>query len=541
MRPMSYPPASRPVSLGVNGMVASAHSLASAAGLHVLQEGGNAFDAAVTIGATLGVVEPHMSGVGGIGVALSYVANEGRVRALDFSGKAPAAAEPSRFTDEAKDIGVLAPLVPGNPAGWLALHERYGSLDTERLFKPAIDYAENGFPVTSLTNSIIEESAPRLRRFPDSAPILLGVADRTPPAGSLLKMPALGTSLRQLATGGHEAFYQGELAERIVNGIQQAGGLLSYEDLAGYRTQWQDPISVTVGGLEIMTTPPSSIGFQILQTLRLLEGYGSLRFQEPETTHLQIEAAKLCGIDRIRYGGDPDHFNVPVDKLLSEEHIANLRESIPRDRATAVPSKLYRPVGLTKGRPNGHESDRGMTTHFAVADRDGNVVSVTQTLGAFFGSGMAVGDTGIFLNNGCTWFDTDEDGLDPIRPRKRVALVLAPTHTFRDGRFYLSLGTSGGYGILQTTPQMLLNLFEFGMNIQQAIDAPRFSCSEGVEVLVDDGFPIDLRQALANRGHEPLDSHPTGLGSAHGIIIDSERSIFQGGADPRRDGVALGW
>ena len=543
MRQKSYPPPSRPVSLGVNGMVASAHPLASAAGLHVLREGGNAFDAAVAIGATLGVVEPHMSGVGGIGVALAYVAGEGQVRALDFSGRAPRAVEPSRFAEETKETGVLAPLVPGNPAGWLALHERYGSLDRERLFRPAISYAENGFPVTSLTSFVIGESAARLRRFPASASILLDAGTRPPAAGSVLKMPSLAGSLRLIAEGGHEAFYRGELAERIVKGSQEAGGLFSDEDLAGYRAEWQDPISVTYRDFQVSTTPPSSCGFQILQTLRLMEAYDALRFQEPETVHLLIEAAKVCGTDRIRHSGDPAYVAVPVGRLLSNEYAATQRRRIRRDQAAASPGNRFRPGALEDGRKSVWESDRGMTTHFAVADRDGNVVSVTQTLGAFFGSAVSVGDTGIFLNNGCYWFDSDEDGPNPVGPGKRVAFVLAPTHTFRDGRFYLSLGTTGGYGILQTTPQMLLNLLEFGMDVQQAIDAPRFSCAEGVRVMVEEGFPTHVRRALARWGHELtlVNGYPMGLGSAHGIVVDSERGVFHGGADPRRDGVALGW
>ena len=556
MRSTSYPPPSRPVAMGINGMVASAHYLASAAGLHVLQEGGNAFDAAVATGSTLGVVEPHMSGVGGIGVALAYVAAEGQVRALDFSGRAPQAAQWSRFNEKTKEkwteaehgrvdygAGVLSPLVPGNPAGWLALHERYGSLDLERLFRPAIDYADNGFPVTSLTSFVIGESASRLREFPASASILLGTGDRPPAAGSVLKMPALAGSLRLIAEGGHEAFYRGGLAERIVKGSQEAGGILSDEDLAAYEAEWQDPVSVTYGDFRVLTSPPSSCGFQILQTLRLLEGYDGLRFQDPETVHLQIEAAKLSGIDRIRHGNDPDYVSVPVNRLLSDEHVAALRRRLRVGRAGESPGNRYVPGVLEVGQRSAWESDSGMTTSFAVADRDGNVVNVTQTLGAFFGSAVVAGDTGIFLNNGCYWFDGDEDGPNPIGPRKRVAFVLAPTQTLRDGSFHLSLGTTGGYGIFQTTPQMLLNMLEFGMDVQQAIDAPRFSTAEGVRVMVEEGFPKNVRRALSAWGHEfsLMNGYPMGLGSAHGIVVDSERGVFQGGADPRRDGIALGW
>ena len=184
-----------------------------------------------------------------------------------------------------------------------------------------------------------------------------------------------------------------------------------------------------------------------------------------------------------------------------------------------------------------------MTTHFAVADRDGNVVSMTQTLGAYFGSAVSVGDTGIFLNNGCIWFDLEEGSPSLIEPGKRVDSVLAPTQTFRRENFYQSVGTTGGYGILQTTPQILMNLLDFGMDIQQAIDSPRFICSGGVQVTMEEGFPPQVRRALAGRGHQMalINGYPMGLGGAHGIMRDSERGVFLGGADPRRDGVALGW
>ena len=545
--PASYPPASRPVSMGANGMVTSAHPLASLAGLHVLLDGGNAFDAAVATAATLGVVEPHMSGIGGIGVALAYVARERRVRALNFSGRAPRAAEPSRFTEETKETGVLAPLVPGNVAGWLALHERYGSLDSERLFRPAIDYADNGFPVSSLNSFVIGESVSRLRLFPESAAAVLGRGDRASAPGSLLEMPRLAASLRMIAAGGQDAFYRGELAARIVSGSEAVGGLFAADDLAGYQAEWQDPIGVSYRGHDVFTPPPNSGGFQVLQTLKLMEGFGTdeLAFLSPDSVHLLAEAIKLCVADRIEYGGDPDHVSAPLQRLLSDEYAATLCRRIDRQRAAPFSGVRHGrsvPEGAVgPGTPEGR--DRGMTTHLAAADREGNVVSITQTLGAFFGSGVSVGDTGIFLNNGCYWFDTEEGGPNPIGPGRRVDFVLAPTHTIRDGRFYISLGMSGGYGILQSTPQMLMNVIDFRIDVQQAIDSPRFGCLQGLQLIIEEAFPPHVRRALAGRGHQMtlVDGYPMGLGAAHGIVVDSERGVFHGGADPRRDGVALGW
>ena len=533
--------------MAANGMVASAYPLASVAGLNVLRDGGNAFDAAVAVGSTLSVVEPHMSGVGGVGVALAYVAGEGRVRALNFSGRAPMAAHPSIYTEESKETGALAPLVPGNVAGWLALHGQYGTLEPERLFEPAIDYAENGFPISALTCFVIEESAPRLSQFPTSVRALLGLEGRAPEPGALLKMPELAESLRVIAAGGREAFYQGELAGRIVEGVRSAGGVFAGEDLASYEVEWQDPISVNYRGYEILTTPPNSFGFQILQTMRLMGSFSDdeVGYHEPDTVHLLAEALKLCVTDRAKYGGDHEYSAVPVSELLSEDYAAAQRERIDRATAAVLSGQRYRsasPAGAA--RPGGPgEFGLGETTHFVVADRDGNVVSVTQTLGAFFGSALAVGDTGIFLNNGCIWFDTDPESPTVVGPGRRVGFVLAPTHTLRDGRFYLSLGTTGGYGILQTTVQMLMNLLDFGMDVQQAIESARFICSEGLTLTVEEGYPPQIRRALSRRGHRIalIDGYPMGLGAAHGIRVDSEHGVFHGGADPRRDGIALGW
>ncbi len=541
-----FPPSNRPVAMGVNGMVASAHPLASLAGQRILMDGGNAFDAAVATAATLNVVEPYMSGVGGIGLALVHIASENRVRALNFSGRAPKAADPEKFTDDTKQTGILAPLVPGNLAGWLTIHETYGSMDRERLFQSAIDYAENGFPITQLNSYMMAKNAPRLTRFP-SRSIILNDAGQAPRPYMRLKMPELAESLRQIAKGGKETFYKGRLAERIVKGNQEMGGLFTMDDLAEYEAVWQEPISTGYRGLRIYTTPPNSSGFQILQTLKLMEGFDGtdLIFQHPKTLHLFIEAVNLCVTDRIKYAGDPDYVDIPVSGLLSDEYVARQRQRIDRENAALVSGEHFTrnvPEGsLIAGSPE--EFDDGMTTHFAVADRDGNVVSVTQTLGGGFGSAVAVGGTGIFLNNMCFWFDLEEGSPNRIGPGKRVDFVVAPTQTFRDGKFFLSMGTPGSWGILQTTPQFLMNVLDFGMNVQEAIEAPRLRTLTGRHVEMEERFPYRVRRALAEKGHEITTIEPwsASVGGAHGIQVDLEQGVFQGGADPRRDGYAIGW
>lgn len=529
--------------MGVDGMVASAHTLASSAGLHVLADGGNAFDAAVTVGSTLSVVEPHMSGIGGVGVGLAYLGSESKVVAIDFAGRAPKAATPSLFDDISKDTGAIAPLVPGTVAGWLALHEKYGSMDIERLLQPAIHYAENGFPVTHLTSFVISQATSRLRQFPDSASTILGASGKVPNPCSRLIMPALASSLRLISTGGADEFYRGELAQRMVLGIQARGGIISEDDFAEYKVDWKTPVEIEYRGYRVITTPPSSAGFQILQILKLMETYerSTPDHMTPDSIHLLAEATKLAITDRIAYGGDPAYITPPIETLLSKGYALAQRSRIDNIKSASLPDVRYQSDTPKDSLiPGDLSSINGETTHFAIADRDGNVVSITQTLGAFFGSGMIAGDTGIFLNNGCTWFD-EEGGPNPIGPGKQVSLVLAPTHTLRGNTFHMSLGTTGGYGILNTTPQMLLNSLWYGMDIQQAIDVPRFSCSRGGKLLVEQDFPEDVLRDLSTRGHvvdKMID--PMGLGSAHGIVSDPDMGIFQGGADPRRDGAALG-
>ena len=540
-----FPASNRPVAMGVNGMVASAHPLASQSGLRMLMQGGNAFDAAVATAATLNVVEPYMSGVGGIGLALAYVAKENRVRALNFSGRAPQAAEPSRFTEDTKRTGILAPLVPGNVAGWLTLHETYGLLERERLFEPAVGYAEGGFPITNLNSSMMAGSAHRLAKF-HSASIILDGSGRSPKAGSRLKMPLLAESLKAIAKGGQETYYRGELASRIVKGNQDLGGLFTTDDLATYEAVWQDPISVDYRGFQVYTTPPNSSGFQILQTLKLLGNLGSgLSFQHPDTLHLFMESVKLCVTDRIKYAGDPDHVQIPIEGLLSDGYAKTQLERIDRDRAAAVSGEHFaRQVAAESLRPGSPEEfSGGMTTHFAAADRDGNVVSITQTLGGGFGSAVAMGDTGIFLNNMCYWFDLEEGSPNRIGPGKRVDFVVAPTQTFLDQKFYVSMGTPGSWGILQTTPQFLTNVLDFGMNVQEAIEAPRFRCFTARSVQMEERFPVHVRRSLADRGHDIAIVAPwsPSVGGAQGIRVDMDSGVFQGGADPRRDGFAIGF
>ena len=530
---------------GANGMVASAHPLASLAGVRTLIDGGNAFDAAVAVASALNVCEPFMSGAGGVGLALAYVAAEDRVRALNFSGRMPKAADPDEYTELDKDIGIRSALVPGNVAGWLTLHETYGRLERYRLFETAIGYAENGIAITLFNAKSISKAVPRLAQFPSAG---IFVRNGTgPKPGERLKQPQLAESLRAIARGGKDEFYRGELAERLVQGARDLGGQLSADDLADYDAQWCEPIGIKYRDYETFTVPPNSTGFQLLETMKMMEGLVGATpvFQDPETLHQFIECVKMAVADRIKWGGDPNYVAAPLEGLLSDGYAKQQRARIDRSAAAVISGEQFtriEPSGAIKaGSPEAF--DGGMTTHFAVADSDGNVVSVTQTLGGGFGSAVAPGDTGLFLNNMAFWFDLEEGAPNRLEGGKRVDFCLAPTQTFKDGRLHLSLGTPGSWGIVQTTPQMLINVLDFEMNVQQAIEAPRFKVLEGRRVLMEERFQAQVRANLADKGHEIelLEPFSMTVGGGQAIMIDHESGTFQGGADPRRDGAAIGF
>jgi gamma-glutamyltranspeptidase/glutathione hydrolase len=538
----------RPVVMACNGMVVSAHPLASQAGLRMLLEGGNAIDAAVATAATLNVVEPYMSGVGGIGVLLCYLAKEQRLRVLNFSGCAPLAAEPHLFDLESRRVGSRAALVPGNVAGWLTLHETYGRMARGRVLTPAIDYAAAGFPMTHKNTRLFQANLPLLRQFPTTAKVFLPQGD-PPRAGNLLRQPGIAQSLRAIAEGGQEVFYRGPLAEAIVRFVEQHGGLLSRNDLATYQPTWEEPLTTTYRGYDLHVPPPNSSGFQILATLNILEGCDALAsgYGTPASLHCLMEAIKLSVTDRIKYAGDPLFSPIPLAGLLSKDYATQQRRRIDPNKAGLVRGERYTAAKIAGALPAGipEEYVSGLTTHLAAADAEGNVVSITQTLGNAFGSGMVVGDTGILLNGMADWFDIDADGNSPnlIAPGKRVDFCVAPVQVFEQGGFRLSLGTPGSYGILQTTVQMLVYLLDYGMTIQEAIEAPRFRYLEGRRVQLENRFPGAVRTILHGLGHQPqlVGDWSHVVGGGQGIVRDPESGVWQGGADPRRDGYAVGF
>jgi len=539
-------------------MVASAHPWATQAGLDVMKDGGNAFDAAVAVASSLNVAEPFMSGAGGIGVALLYVASERKTHVLNFSGRAASGATPDQYDDETKQIGPKAPLVPGNAAGWVAWHEKYGRLPSRRVFRDAIEYARRGVPLSPFGAEMLQQNWGFLTRFESTRKSFLGGATTPPTVGSLFRQPDLGDSLTALAEGGRKEFYEGRLARAIVKSFQKAGGLLTLEDMAATKAEWEEPLRTTYRGLEVRVPPPNSSGFQIIETLNILEGYSGLEFGTTETLHIMLEAVKLAVEDRVEHGGDPEFSKIPLQRLISKEYAAGLRARIDLKKAFKQKKQRYPREHLAAAdglpaeqpwlRARWQDGDdwwtHGLTTHFAVVDSDGNAVTVTQTLGNGYGCGMVADGTGLFLNNMCLWFDIDPStpSANLIGPGKRVDFCVAPTQVFEHDRLRLSIGTPGSYGILQTTLQMLTNFIDFGMNVQEAIEAPRFRLQEPGVMNFEGRFPQPLIDELNGLGHT-ITRLPQGwsraVGGAHGIQVTSHGTLL-GGADPRRDGVALG-
>jgi gamma-glutamyltranspeptidase / glutathione hydrolase len=531
----------RPPATGRNGVVASAHGLAATAGLKTLLDGGTAIDAAIAVGAALGVVEPYMSGIGGGGGSmLIYEAATRTVHTLDFLGHAPAAATATPFASASEiDADVRSATVPSVLAGWLAAHQRFGRLELRALFEPAIDLAERGWPVSPWAASIFRESAWRLERHPGRGGALL--PNGAPPvAGGIIAQTDLARSYRQIVASGGDVFYRGEVGKRLVQAVQAAGGWLSEQDLADCSPTWTSPLQVDYHGYAVHTPPPPSTGFQYLECLKLLEAADlpGLGHNSADYLHLLLETIKLASADRTRYAGSD---TAVMRALLSDGYAAERRLLVDNARAAESEGERYLADKNGAVQPGSVRASEN-TTHFETADHWGNLVSVTQSNGAPFGSGFVAGDTGIVLNNFMFWNDLDPRSPNYLRGGQQGRdMPMSPCIVTRDGKLVLGVGTPGSYGILQTTLQMVLNVLEFDMHMQAAIEAPRVRAFEGTRVDVEGRLNASVIDELRGRGHDVrvLEPWTWAVGGGHGIRVDARQQVFQGGADPRRDGAAV--
>jgi gamma-glutamyltranspeptidase/glutathione hydrolase len=524
------------------GMVVSAHPLPSKAGVEILKKGGNAVDAAVATAFALGVAEPNASGLGGGGFILIYLANNQEVVTIDYREMAPLKATPDmyRLTPDGKvvdneiTVGHKAVAIPGTVAGLTLALQKYGTMTLREVIAPAIPLAEEGFEVSKTMNGMMKESCEKLLKFPAAARIYL--KNRLPyEVGDRLVLKDLARTYRLIADKGLDVFYRGEIAEAIEKEMKASGkGLITREDLAAYEPVVRTPVRGSYRGYEVISMGPSSSGgTHVIQLLNILQGYDMAKMghNSSESLHIMAEAMKRVFADRERYMGDSDFVNVPIKGLLSKRYAEELRKGIRADRAGEK---------ITAGNPFPYES--GGTSHLSVADKDGNLVALTQTINHFFGSGVLVPGTGILLNNEMDDFDPRPGNRNSIEPKKRPISSMSPTLVLKDGKPYLSIGTPGATRIISVLPQILMNMIDHKMNVQEAIDAARIHCMTG-EFSMESRIPEDARQALINKGHKLSVKGDFDLyfGGAQGVLIDPKTGTFYGGADPRRDGFAAGY
>lgn len=528
--------AHRPLVIGRRGLVAAGHPLAALAGMRVLLEGGNAADAATATAWAMAVVRPHASGLGGDAFSLVYRRREGTVAALNASGRAPAAATLELFRRrgfaEIPERGTLACTVPGAVDGWLALAERHGTMPRERLIAPAIELAEEGFGVSDRLAEDVAAHRRLLAKQPEAAALFLP-GGRPLGRGERFRQPGLARALRAVAEGGRDAFYRGPVAKAIAAFCQRAGGLLTEADFAAHVSDWVEPIESAYRGCRILEFPPNTQGMALLLGLNILEGFdpGLLTAEPAEWLHLCIEAKKLALADRDRYISDPSRVEIPLAVLLSKAYAAERRAKIDREKAAPE-------VASGEAWPKGED-----TTYFAVADADGNLISHIQSIFSSFGAGVVAGETGILLNNRLKAFTLREEHVNRLEPGKRTMHTLNPVLVFQGAAPLLAAGSPGAEGQVQILIQVLTTFLHGGADLQRVIEAPRWRNDVGVEVLVESRMPRAVISALAAKGHRIRRVGPWSqtMGGVQGIQVDAGAGFYYGGADPRREGYAVGW
>jgi len=528
----------RPVTLSRNGMVSSPHYLASVAGMGALQAGGTAVDAGIAMNAALGVVYPHMSGPGGDAFWLIYDARSSELHALNGSGRAGAQVTRQLFRSLGHDTipsrGPLAAItVPGAVDSWCTAHDRFGRRPLRELLEPAITHAREGFPVGGSQARYGLATADVLATHDRTRDVFLP-GGTVPVLGDLLRLPHLAETMEAVAERGRDGFYAGPVAEEMARSLQAAGGLLTTADFAAHHAEWTEPISTTYRGLTCWQPPPNSQGFAHLMVLNILEGFDLASIGENTAgyVHLVVEATKLAFAERDRYLTDPEFADIPLERLLSKEFAADLRAQIQPDRAQPVAPEY---------------AAAGDTTCSVAVDRDGNAVSIIQSLYHEYGSGFVAGDSGVLLQNRGASFSLDDSHVNRLEPGKRTFHTLMPGMLFADRTPVMVYGTMGGEGQPQTSTAMVTRVVDFHDDIQTALDRPRWLHgrtwgADTADLRIESRFATAAIAGLRERGHpvRVVDDWDDCMGHAQGIQVDG-RGIFLGGADARGEGLALGW
>ncbi|MEE2672665.1 MAG: gamma-glutamyltransferase [Myxococcota bacterium] len=545
-----------------NGMVVSSQADATRAGVALLQAGGNAVDAAVATAFAVGVTQPFSTGIGGGGFILIRT-EAGEVIAIDARETAPAAATSDMYVREGVDerASVRGPLAVGTPglvAGLAMALDLYGTKTLSECMQPAIALAETGFEVSAYNVRLMEFMRRRLsvERFPETARIQFPKASETTRAGWRLVQKDLAKSLSLIAEEGPSAFYEGPIAQAIAQEMERRGGLVNAVDLASYRPVRRDVVTGSYRGLRIHSfPPPSSGGVLLVQMLNVLEGYDDLAERgagSSASLHVIAEAMKLAFADRAFFLGDPDFVEMPIETLVSKEYAAQQRARIDPPWFRRAPWDWFRgEMAITVKAPGIPVEDHG-TTHLSVTDRFGNAVAITKTINTPYGSGITARGTGILLNNEMDDFAKaigvpnsygliDTRGANLVAPGKRPLSSMTPTIVEKEGKVFLVTGSPGGSRIISATLLSILNVVDYGMNVKQAVAAPRFHHQwDPDKLVVEPAVPLDVIRGLRERGHT-VEASPRNWSAVEAILVDPESGLHYGGNDPRRDGLALGF
>ena len=543
-RPARARRGSRSEVIAPHGMVAASQPLAAQVGIDILKSGGNAIDAAVAVNAMLGLVEPHMNGIGGDMFAIVWDAETEQMYALNATGRSGYGFTrellEERGLERNPGSGTLSWMVPGAVDGWAELLGRFGNLSFEEVLAPAIAYARNGFPVTDVISGNWRAAEEALSRWPDSAATYLPEG-RAPRAGEVFRNPNLARSYELIAEQGRDGFYKGAIAERIVTWGQENGAVLTMQDFAEHSSKWVDPVSTNYRGYDVWQLPPNRLCQRV--ALAATFDLASAGQNSADALHVMVEAKKLAFADRGEYVADPEFGTLPVEYLISKEYGENRASLIDMERALVEVS----PFRATMDDPLEH----GDTVYFTVVDKDRNAISMIESIFSAFGSKVVPGDVGFAMQNRASGFSMEPGHFNEIGPHKRSLHTNMPGMVTKDGVPWLSYGVMGGNMQPQGHSQVLSNIIDFGMNLQEAGDSARFrhspDSSEGVAraqggtIALEWGIPDEVVAELERRGHTVRRSGGGSMGGYQAILINFITGMLHGGSDPRKDGMAIGY
>ncbi|WP_372948939.1 gamma-glutamyltransferase [Mariniphaga sp.] len=534
--------ATRSEVIAQNGMACTSQPLATQVALDILKSGGNAIDAAIAANAALGLMEPTGNGIGGDLFAIVWDAKTQKLFGLNASGRSPYELTLDYFKENGYEKipshGALSVSVPGCVDGWFELHSKFGKLSMADILEPAINYARNGFPVSELIAHYWQSNSRILQKYPGFEEIFMP-GGKTPAKGEIFKNPFLANTLEEIANKGRDVFYKGEMAQKMVNYLREQGGFFTLKDFEDHTSEWVEPVSTNYRGYDVWELPPNGQGIAALQMLNILENFdiGSMGFGSPEYMHLFIEAKKLAFEDRAKFYSDPDFNELPTEHLVSK--------SYGKERA-----KLIDPNRAGRNYPAG-EPDTDNTIYLTTADSEGNMVSLIQSNFRGMGSGMTPGKLGFVLQDRGELFSLEEGHMNVYEPHKRPFHTIIPAFITKEGKPWISFGVMGGDMQPQGHVQIVCNIVDFGMNLQEAGDAPRIEHSgssqptgekmtDGGLVSIETGFSYQTIRSLMEKGHKI--SYANGpYGGYQAIMWDEKNNVFYGASESRKDGQAAGF